>query len=160
MALNNLGNILSYRQSFSDIPIGYSDHTVGIDCAFYSLTLGASFLEVHFTDSVESFGPDHLLSKSSQDILDLKNKFMDYTTSFGEFHKSIQACEYETWRTQKKALYASVDINEGELISSKNTYLASPPLGVCPSVLEHNNRLIATYSITKDSPISADAFTL
>lgn len=154
----NLSNIINYRDSFPEFSIGYSDHTVGIDCAFYALILGAKFVEMHFTDSVESFGPDHLLSKSSNDIHLLKNKFLDFSTSFGQLDKVIQPCEYETWRTQKKSLYALTDIQQGSLISYENTYLASPPLGISPTILEQKKNLTALSNIPKDSPIDADLF--
>ena len=54
----------------SDIEIGFSDHTEGIDASIYSVCTGATFIEKHFTISKRDKGVD---SAFSMDIADLNN---------------------------------------------------------------------------------------
>ena len=45
-----------------DLPVGFSDHTTGIDVPVYAVARGAAAIEKHFTLDREADGPDHALS--------------------------------------------------------------------------------------------------
>lgn len=49
-------------------PVGFSDHTLGIDAAKYAVAAGASAIEKHFTLSRNSKGPDHSLSTEPKEM--------------------------------------------------------------------------------------------
>lgn len=51
-------NIISEMKSRYNLPIGYSDHTMGIAAAVAAATLGASMIEKHFTFSRLMYGSD------------------------------------------------------------------------------------------------------
>ncbi len=66
----NLHNIPRYRELF-DVPVGLSDHSIGIYTAVGSVALGASIIEKHFTlDKLQS-GPDHPVSLEPYDLGEL-----------------------------------------------------------------------------------------
>ena len=52
-------------------PVGFSDHTMGIDAAKYAVAAGACVIEKHFTLSRASKGPDHALSTEPQEMKEL-----------------------------------------------------------------------------------------
>lgn len=59
----NLLALEALRDTFPDIPIGYSDHTIGTVAILGSVSLGARVVEKHFTfDTQATEGTDHLLS--------------------------------------------------------------------------------------------------
>ncbi len=49
-------------------PVGYSDHTLGIEAAVLSVAAGACIVEKHFTLDRAAKGPDHALSCDPQDM--------------------------------------------------------------------------------------------
>lgn len=52
-------------------PVGFSDHTLGIEAGKYAVAVGASVIEKHFTLSRKSKGPDHALSIEPQQMKDM-----------------------------------------------------------------------------------------
>ncbi|MEE2997957.1 MAG: N-acetylneuraminate synthase family protein [Pseudomonadota bacterium] len=54
----NLGNIPKYRDRFG-VPVGLSDHSVGIYTSLGAVAHGACFVEKHFTLDRSMPGPDH-----------------------------------------------------------------------------------------------------
>ena len=65
----NLDSI-QYLKDKLKLPIGFSDHSQGIEASLAATALGATVIEKHFTLSKKMFGPDH---SSSLDPLELKN---------------------------------------------------------------------------------------
>ena len=57
----NLSTIRALEERYG-CPVGYSDHTLGIDAAVASVAAGAMVIEKHFTLSRKVKGPDHALS--------------------------------------------------------------------------------------------------
>ncbi|MCA9460265.1 MAG: N-acetylneuraminate synthase family protein, partial [Nanoarchaeota archaeon] len=55
----NLNAMVTMQKHFSGIPVGYSDHTLGIDTCYAAAVLGAKVLEFHFTYDKNADGPDH-----------------------------------------------------------------------------------------------------
>ena len=54
----NLGVVPKYRDMF-DVPVGLSDHTVGVYTSLGAIALGACLIEKHFTLDRSWPGPDH-----------------------------------------------------------------------------------------------------
>ncbi|KZR70257.1 N,N'-diacetyllegionaminic acid synthase [Prochlorococcus marinus str. MIT 1313] len=133
--------------------IGYSDHSVGVNACLAAISLGATILEVHFTDDKRVSGPDQMLSKTSRDIEHIKEFYSFYSSAKGLPNKALQPAEYFTWKTQRKSLYALGNISKGEEINYHNVALRSPPLGISPVLLE-NNCLIASSDIIDAHPIT------
>jgi len=57
----NLSVIRTLRNSFKG-PVGYSDHTIGIEIPVLAVAGGAQIVEKHFTLDCASPGPDHAMS--------------------------------------------------------------------------------------------------
>lgn len=66
----NLGNILRYREMF-DVPVGLSDHSLGIYTSLGSVALGACVIEKHYTLSKLQKGPDHAVSLEPYELGEL-----------------------------------------------------------------------------------------
>ena len=98
----SLSNIIRFKSIFPRFKIGYSDHSVGNTAAITAASLGAEFVELHFSDDIRKSGPDQILSKTFDDISLLKSKF-ELVSELIEFkEKDLRISEYSTWRTQKK----------------------------------------------------------
>ncbi len=54
--------VINFLKSIHKGPIGYSDHTIGIEIPLYAVMAGAKIIEKHFTLDTSDVGPDHALS--------------------------------------------------------------------------------------------------
>lgn len=69
----NLRVIQSLQREF-DCPVGYSDHTLGIQIPILAVAAGANILEKHFTLDKNMEGPDHKLSADPQELREMVNQ--------------------------------------------------------------------------------------
>ncbi len=148
----SLSNIIRFKSIFPDFKIGYSDHSIGNTAAIGAASLGAEFVELHFSDDIRKSGPDQILSKTFDDLVLLKNKFISIAELIRYKEKDLRTSEYSTWRTQKKGLYASKEIKVGSSINFENTKCESPPTEVSPLIL-NNDQITAKKIIREGEPI-------
>jgi sialic acid synthase SpsE len=66
----NLGVIPMYRQRYG-VPIGLSDHSIGIYTSLGAVALGACIIEKHFSLDRTQPGPDHKSSIEPHDLAEL-----------------------------------------------------------------------------------------
>lgn len=63
----NLRAMETMRATFG-VPVGYSDHTTGIEASLAAVAIGASFIEKHFTYDKTASGPDHAASLEPHEL--------------------------------------------------------------------------------------------
>ena len=152
----NLLNIKTYQNKFKYLSkdIGYSDHSIGNTACIVAASLGANFLEVHFTNSIKGRGPDHILSATPKELNSLRIEIDRVQEMLGSFLKFPRASEYETWRLQKKGLYAKNEISR-DYINLDKLEMKSPPYGILsPEIM--NNNFVAKSFIATNEIISFD----
>ena len=150
----NLGG-LTLLQKISP-KVGYSDHTVGTHVPMLAASMGAEYIEVHYTDNKNATGPDQMISKDQDDLKQIHQYLKKIPKILGQTTVGLSHSEFETWRTQKKGLYASTNIQPGEKLTLDNTYCSSPPTEITPSQIV-KNITIASRIIMKNAPITSDS---
>lgn len=115
----NLNVLKTYAENF-DILLGFSDHSVGVGAAPYSIPLGAKVIEKHYTLSKDLEGPDH---KASLDPYELK-EFVEIVRRVEKFmgtsEKKPTLSEVENRNSLQKCLVASQSIAKGEPFTKSN----------------------------------------
>ncbi len=71
-------------QKLFGLPVGYSDHTEGINCAIAATALGAKVIEKHFTLDRSLPGPDHKASLEIKDFSAMVNAIREISLSLGD----------------------------------------------------------------------------
>jgi len=79
----NLTTIRALQERYQ-CPVGYSDHTIGVDAARFAVAAGAVVIEKHFTLSRALDGPDHALSSEPDELKDLVKQCNVIKTMLGE----------------------------------------------------------------------------
>ncbi len=115
----NLAAITTLRDTFG-LPVGYSDHTIGVDAAMIAATMGAEILELHFTDQPEgrSFR-DHQVSFTQTQIRTLLQGIRNVRLIQGSASKTPTASEEASQHVVsfRRSVYASRRIERDEPLS-------------------------------------------
>ncbi len=69
----NLNGIISLKKKFN-IPVGYSDHYLGIESAVNAVSFGATIIEKHFTLNKSLKGADHKISLEPKEFSEMVKK--------------------------------------------------------------------------------------
>ncbi len=114
------------------VPVGYSDHTPGIEVALAAVALGACVIEKHFTLDRSLPGPDHRASLEPDELMALVRGIRTVEAAMGHGHKEPAASEANTAAVARKSLVAARDIPAGmklieELIAIKRPGTGLPP---------------------------------
>ncbi len=149
----NLSVIRTLKTAFR-VPVGLSDHTFGLTAAHTALAIGADVIERHFTLARTLEGPDHILSSEPREFTELVAMSKVIPQMLGDGQKRIQPSEYATLNTQRKSLYAAVDIDKGEIISRDKIAIKGPGGGLLPKYLDIVVGRTARARIESDHPIT------
>ena len=114
----NLNVLKKYKKIFKNIILGLSDHTPGHSTVLGSIALGARVIEKHFTDSNNRLGPDHKFSKNPHTWATMVKESRRLEKALGDGVKKVEKNEQFTSFIQRRAYYASQDIEKGEKIKS------------------------------------------
>ena len=125
----NLRAMQSMQAQFN-FPVGYSDHTIGIDTCYAAAVLGASILEFHFTYDKKAEGPDHMLSKDYEDAAVLVRKVRELPILLGDGIKRPVTTEMNTRRNNRKGLVLTRNVKTGEKITPQNLEIKRPGYGI------------------------------
>jgi sialic acid synthase SpsE len=129
----NLASILFLKKMFTDVVIGYSDHTIGIDAAVFSVVAGARIIEKHFTlDKNYSDFRDHKLSADPQEMRLMVNKIREVEKIFGKEEKKPQQCEKGMNILARRSIAAVCNLKVGTKLSSSDLTWVRPGKGFSP----------------------------
>lgn len=127
----NIRAILTIKKELG-IRVGYSDHTVGIDCAIAAAALGATVIEKHFTLNKNMDGPDHKASLEPQELRAMTASIRNIEKAMGCGEKVPSPSEIKNIAIARKSIVAKRAIQEGEALTEDNITVKRPGNGVSP----------------------------
>lgn len=125
----NLRAISTLRRVFQ-LPVGYSDHTVGIEIAIAAVALGAEVIEKHFTIDKKLPGPDHQASLDPGELVTMVKSIRNVELSIGHGKKIPSTSEFNNRLIARKSLVALREIKVGEVFTEENLGLKRPGNGI------------------------------
>jgi N,N'-diacetyllegionaminate synthase len=127
----NLLAIKTLQQAFR-LPVGYSDHTMGIVVPVAAVTLGARVIEKHFTLDRNFEGPDHKASLEPGEFKDMVEAIRIIEKALGTGMKKPTTSELRIMKDVRRSLVASCDISAGDIINESNITVKRPGTGISP----------------------------
>lgn len=118
-----------------DLPVGYSDHSLGSLAATISVAMGAKVIEKHFTLDKEMLGPDHRASSTPEELLELVREIRRTEKMLGTPRKLCQEEEVEMATVSRKSLTLARDMCAGDMITIDDLVLKRPGTGIDSSNL-------------------------
>lgn len=127
----NLRAMDSMASSFG-LPVGYSDHTNGIEISMAAVARGATIIEKHFTLNRNLPGPDHAASLEPMELKQLIQGIRNIEVSLGVTTKAPVAAEADNLPIARRSLVAARTIREGEKITPDALTFKRPGNGISP----------------------------
>ena len=114
-------------------PIGYSDHTEGIEACVLAVALGARIIEKHFTlDKHYSDFRDHQLSADPAEMTRLMAEIARAETLLGRPEKRMQPCEEAVAKVARRSIAAIADLPAGHVLTPDDLMWIRPAGGLKP----------------------------
>lgn len=141
----NLNNIKTLMNIYPDYPIGFSDHTIGIEIPLASVALGACIIEKHFTLDKNMEGWDHKVSATKDDLSAIIQGATRINESLGSYR--IQATESLEKKAEfRRSIVLTRDMKKGEKITELDIDYKRPGSGLKPEMSD----FIIGMSVNKD----------
>lgn len=117
------------------LPVGYSDHTLGIDVALAAVARGASIIEKHFTLDRTLPGPDHVASLEPDELTRMISGIRTVEQALGSPCKQPSAEELPNRALGRRSVVASRHIKAGETITTDAMTCKRPGTGISPMAI-------------------------
>lgn len=115
------------------VPVGYSDHTLGIEVPIAAVALGATVIEKHFTLDKTLPGPDHKASLEPDELKAMVSAIRNIEKAIGGSGlKEVSKSEEKNKPIARKSIVAATNIAKGEVFSTKNLTVKRPGTGISP----------------------------
>ena len=132
----NLRVIPTLRQTYPEVPIGFSDHSLGVTAPVAAIALGARLVEKHVTLDCQDDGPDHWFSLDMPGLTALVRGVSDAFMALGHPRKRILPCEENERSTSTRSLVVRIDVPAGHRLTDHDLKIVRPGGGIAPRHLD------------------------
>jgi len=148
----NLRTIPEMARRFG-VPVGLSDHTMGIVAPVAAVALGACMIEKHLTLSRATPGPDSAFSLEPPEFKAMVDAVRTAEKALGGVQFGLSAKE-EASRTFRRSLFVVQDVKQGELFTPSNVRSIRPGHGLHTRHLAEVLGKRAAREIKRGTPMS------
>ena len=150
----NIRTIPHLAEAFA-VPVGLSDHTLGIETAVAAVALGACIIEKHFTLSRSVPGPDSAFSLEPNELKSMVDSIRTVEAALGKIHYGTSESETKS-RGFRRSLFIVQDVKMGEVFTDSNVRSIRPGDGLHTRYLPEIIGRRAVRNITRGTPLSWD----
>ncbi len=148
----NLKTITDMSERFK-VPIGLSDHTLGIAVPVAAVALGACIIEKHFTLSRDNPGPDSAFSLEPHEFKEMVNAVRTGVKALGKVNYEVTKKEAES-RVFRRSLFVVKDIKSGEKFTKDNVRSIRPGHGLHTRYFQEIVGRKSATDIKRGTPLS------
>ena len=134
----NLNSIPYLKKKFSNVTIGFSDHTVGYKISCLSYILGAEIIEKHFTlsNNFSNFR-DHKISLDPKSLKRFVREINNLKNILGNYNKVISEEEKLNYSLMRRKLILNKTLKKGYKIKKSDLLIVrSPEQGIFASEIK------------------------
>jgi N-acetylneuraminate synthase len=135
------------------VPVGLSDHTMGVAAPVAAVALGASLLEKHLTLSRTLPGPDSAFSLEPEEFKAMVDAVRVAEKALGEVHFGLSDTEQAS-RRFRRSLFVVQDVKQGQLFTTQNVRSIRPGDGLHTRYLGTVLGKRAASDIKRGTPLS------
>lgn len=150
----NLSRILSLKEKYPGIIIGYSDHTKpehGYAVVKTAFILGAKVIEKHFTLDKSLTGNDHYHAMDPEDLRNIKAELEYLKTILGQGALNSPDTESAARQNARRSIVLLRDMKKGEKITKEDITFKRPGIGISPEDYEKVIGKMVNKDLVEDS---------
>lgn len=125
----NLNAMETIADTYS-VPVGYSDHTLGIEVPIAAVAMGATVIEKHFTLDKTLPGPDHKASLEPDELKAMVKAIRNIEDALGDEEKEPTPSELKNKTIARKSIVANMAIKKGDVLTVYNITTKRPGHGI------------------------------
>lgn len=148
----NLRTIPHMAEAFG-VPVGLSDHTLGIAVPVAAVALGACIVEKHLTLSRSVPGPDIAFSLEPHEFKAMVEAIRETEKALGRISYQVSEREKAS-RVFRRSLFVVKDIVAGEEFTHANIRSIRPGYGLPPKYLPHVIGKRSGRDLSKGTPLT------
>jgi N-acetylneuraminate synthase len=134
------------------VPVGLSDHTLGMTTALSSVAMGACIIEKHITESRDNGGPDDSFSITPAELMDLCLNTKIAHQAIGKVNYSLTKSEKPNLKF-RRSLYYAKDLRRGDKIEVDSVRCVRPGYGAPPKMLHNFIGKVLKVDVDKFTPV-------
>jgi N,N'-diacetyllegionaminate synthase len=151
----NLRMMEHLMRVFPGVPIGLSDHSLGIAVSMAAVALGACVIEKHYTvDKSLPGSPDHHLSIDPGELRALVSAIREVEKAFGKARKRLEPLERDAHLFARRSVTSATAIPSGTRIERSMLTYKRPGTGISPRFLDVIVGRVARVDIPEDTTIT------
>ena len=152
----NLRAMETMRTAFK-VPVGFSDHTLGIHIPIAAVAMGACVIEKHFTLDRTLPGPDHSFAIEPDELKEMVRCIREVEKAKGSGIKEKSELESEEMYVKaRRSIHVKVDIPKGTKITRDMLIIKRPGYGIKPKFIDIVIGRVAKKNIKEDEWITWD----
>ncbi len=146
----NLLNMVKLSKIFN-LPVGFSDHSLGNTAAIAAVSLGAKVIEKHITLDKNSNGPDHFYAAEPAE-------FKGYVKAIRQAEKIlgndlIKINPKVKLNARRKSIFVSQNVKKNQILSIKNLKIKTDARGIETRFLKNLYGFKFSSNIKKENPL-------
>lgn len=131
----NLRAMITMKKTF-EVPVGYSDHTEGIEVPIAAVAMGATVIEKHFTLSRKMKGPDHKASLEPGELKAMIKAIRNIEQALGDGIKKPTEKELQNKKVAQKSIHIAEELPSGTIINETHLTMKRPSGGISPMKMD------------------------
>lgn len=140
-------NFIKTLQNELEVPIGFSDHSPGIELPIAAVALGACVVEKHFTLDKSLPGPDHKASLNPEEFKAMVSAIRNVEIAMGDGVRKFSQNEMEIKRIARKSIILNEDISKGTIIKKEMLAIKRPGTGISPKEINNLVGMVAVKDL-------------
>lgn len=149
----HLRNIPMLQEVF-DVPVGFSDHSIGVALPLASVAVGACIVEKHFTLDKDMKGWDHWVSADPQEMEFLVREGRNIFTALGGTVRVVSEAEQAKRKAFRRSAVAARPLAAGTALTMDDVAFKRPGTGIGPDQAEFLVGRTLTRALEEDEEIA------
>jgi sialic acid synthase SpsE len=151
----NLRMMEHLMRAFPEVPVGLSDHSLGISVPQAAVALGACMIETHYTvDKTLPGSPDHHLSVDPADLKAMMDGIRTVEKALGRAEKGLEPLEAEAFRFARRSVTSATAIPQGTVVTRAMLTYKRPGTGINAKHLDLVVGRVARVDIPEDTTLT------
>ena len=130
-------NQMNTLSDLFNVPVGYSDHSVGFSIPLAAITMGAICIEKHFTLDKNLPGWDHYVSATPEELKIICEESKRIVDALGDKYHELTELELNKRYSFRRSIVTTQNLKRGHIISMADLFFKRPSDGIAPNKLQY-----------------------